>query len=540
MDRIVSGEDDSREGIGRGFVRSAWIVGLITLLSRLTGLLRVNTQARLLGTGDSADAFRIALQIPNLFRRLVGEGAISSSFVPVLVDYHRNRDPRALSLLIEKLFTLWSLALLVITGCGMVLALTLLTLWSGLLGDLGRAGAWPDEKMDLTAELTRWLFPYLIFIGLSAIGQGVLNTHGRFGLPAATSVVYNLVFIVAGLGLDALYPDEDAVWFFVVGVLVGGAAQFFLLVPSLWKRGIRFVPRWPLRDAGVREVLRLFVPGTFGAGVYQLNVLVSMMIAMSIPVAGAVASLDYSARLMEFVLGVFVFALSIVGLTTLSDQVAREDLGAVRQTTTQLLRLALFITLPSTVGLFVLGPEVIDLLLKWDAFDERSSELTWRAFQCHLPGLIFVGLNRVLVSAFYAFRDIWVPVALATVALVVNAVLCWTLSLTPLEHAGIALASSVSALVQSIGLLVIFRLRRDLLDLPALAGGLLRSVLAASGMGAVCYGMASWMPTDGSFWLRLGALLGVIGVGALVYFALARLLGAAEVDWILGRIRKKS
>ncbi len=532
-------KDSEEEGIGRSFVRSAWIVGIITLLSRLTGLLRVNTQARLLGTGDSADAFRIALQIPNLFRRLVGEGAITSSFVPVLVDYHRNRSPESLKLLIEKLYTLWSVALILITSCGIFLALSLLILWGGVLEQMGRDAAWSEEKLELTSSLTQWLFPYLIFIGLSAIGQGVLNTYGKFGLPAATSVIYNFVFILAGLGLDALYPDEEAAWFFVVGVLGGGAAQFLILLPSLWKRGIRFIPRWPFGDKGVKEVLKLFIPGTFGAGVYQVNVLVSMMIAMSIPIQGAVASLDYSSRLMEFVLGVFVFALSIVGLTTLSRHVADENLPAVKTTTTQLLRLALFITLPSTVGLFVLGPAIIELLLQWGAFDARSSELTWRAFQCHLPGLIFVGLNRVMVSAFYAFKDIWIPVGFATVALGVNAILCWVLSQTQLEHAGIALASSASALTQSIGLILVFKLKRDLVDLKGVLSALVRGIVASAIMGGVCYYAWGFIPTEGGFWLQGGALMGTITLGALIYFAISRLLGAPEVDWLLGKLKRR-
>ena len=516
-------EEENRSDARGRMLRSAFAVGALTLVSRVTGLLRETVHAHYLGTGLGADAFRVALLIPNVFRRLVGEGAVSSAFVPVFTRVVR-QEPGDVVRFSETFFSLWSMVLLAVTTLGMALA-------PSVLESLGAIGvAWTDEKLALTSQLTVGLFPYLLLIGLAAVAGGILNARGIFALPSATSILYNLAFIAAGLLLARRFAGESGpAWAFTIGVLAGGLLQLLVLLPELWRVGIRLRWRAPFGHPGVREVLRLLLPATFGAGVYQLNVLVANFLAMRLPGSGAVSALGYAGRLMEFVLGVFVFALSTVSLTTLSRQAAEGDRAGFRATLTEVLELTVFITTPSAVGLFLLQEPVIALLLQTGRFDRESAVLTAQAFQWYVPGLVLVGLNRVIVAGFYAQKDVWTPVRIGSASLVVNAFLSWAL-MGPLGHGGIALASTLAALFQIVWLFARFRLWGD--ERIAVRGPLLTWLRA----GAASFVMAGVVLLVKHFWIdpavgRIALGIGVgaaIAAGAVVYFAAASLLGAPE------------
>lgn len=514
-------------------LRSAGAIGVVTLLSRVTGLLREQCQAFFLGAGPTADAFRIAFLVPNLFRRFVGEGAMTAGLVPVLTGYVRKGDRESLVELIEKFFTLWTLILIVVTVLGMLLAGTVLAVWPV------DPGAWDPAKLELASDLMWWLFFYLGLVSLSAVGQAVLNAFGIFALPSATPLLFNLAFIAAGYGLQFVFPGPSAVWSFVIGILVGGVLQCAMLVPSLWKRGVRFRPRWPTAHPGLRESFSLLVKGTFGAGIYQINVFVSVLIAMSIPLEGAVSSLGYSSRLMEFVLGVFVFGLSTVGLTAMSRHVASEDREGLRVTTSKLLRLTFFISLPSTAGLLILARPIVDLILRFGAFDGAAADLTLRAFYLHAPGLVFVGMSRSLTNVFYAFREVGVVVRAGFVNLVVNLALCLWLSRTALEHGGIALASSIAAVVQAVVLVVVLQRRKKILLPRELIVSAFKTVLATAVMAAVCYWLSGYVnAAQGK--VELGLWTGAtILLSAAIFFGVAWLLGGAEVRTVLRVLRRR-
>ncbi len=517
-------------------LRSARAVGVITLVSRVTGLLRDAVRAHFLGTGAVADAFVLALQVPNLLRRLVGEGAVQSGVVPVLARVVHEEGREAMRALTERLYTLWTLALLAVTLAGIVLS-------GALLGQaLEGLSDWSPEKARLTVELNRWLFIYLFFIGLSALGQGVLNSFKVFALPAATPLLFNLCFIAAGLLFPLFFAntEETAAWAFTAGVLVGGLLQFAVLVPSLWKRGVRFRPRWRRADGdghrGVREVFRLLLPATVGAGVYQINVMVSVFIASTV-MGGAVSSLNHSGRVVEVILGVYVFALSTVSLTTLSQKAGAGDLDGYRDTASEVLRLVLFITVPSAIGLLVLRRPIVEVLFASGRFDDTSVELTVEALECHAPGLVFVGVSRELVTMFHAFKDTRTPMRVAVLNLVLNAVLCVLLSRTALRHAGVALASTLSVVVQAVALWWIFQRRRALIDMRGVAVSVGRALVAASVMGLACRAGLELLPADAGR-LGLGAFVAIeVAGGAAIYFAVARLLRAPEVGVLLGRRR---
>ena len=524
LDRETSGDDElSKEP---RLFRSAGAIGIVTLLSRITGLLRAQCQAFFLGTSAMADAFWVAFMIPNLFRRFVGEGAMSTGFVPILTRYLRKGDREGFLALVEKFYTLWTVVLLVVTVVGMLLAGVVLGLCQS---------SWGAEKIDLAVLLTRWLFPYLFLVSLSAVGQAVLNASGVFAFPASVSMFFNLAVISLAYSLQFVFPDEDPVWFLVAGILIGGVLQCLVLVPSLWKRGVRFRPRLPVGHEGLSESLSLLLTGTFGAGIFQINTLVSTVIAMSLALDGAISSLRYSALLMEFVLGIFVFGLSTVGLTALSRHVAVDDEVAVRDTTSKVLRFTIFLTVPSTVGLELVARPVIELTLGFGAFDSGSVDLTLHALRFHALGLVFVGVSRAMTSVFYAYKEVGLVVRAAAVNFVVNVILCYVLSRTFLLHGGIALASSIAALAQAAVLTVVLQRRKGILVPREIFHSTLRAVLASGVMAAVCYGLLRFVEAAEGRWM-LALWTGVtIAVGAAVYFVSSWLLGSQEMKLLLRR-----
>jgi putative peptidoglycan lipid II flippase len=517
----------------RGIIRSALAVGLITFLSRITGLIRESTMAHFLATGVGADAFRIALQIPGVFRRLVGEGAISSAFVPVFTRHVQKQDPHEIRIFAEKFYTLWTAGLLAITLAGVALA-------GGILLSLQGIVSWTPDRLALTASLTRWLFPYLFLVGLSAVAQGILNSYKVFALPSATPLLFNLAFIASGWLVAPLLEKEDVPYAFAGGVLAGGFLQIAILVPPIWKLGIRLRPRWPGGHPGVREVLRLLLPGAFGAGIYQINVCISSFLAMRIPAEGPVAALGYAGRLMEVVLGIFVFALSTVSLTTLSRQAASGDRPAFRATLSEVIRLTVFITVPSGIGLYLLRESVVSLIFRSGDFTPDSAALTIAAFEGYIPGIVIVGVNRILVSAFYAFQDTRTPVKVGAVNLAVNVAFC--LALMPsLAHVGIAAASTLAALVQGIWLVWTFTKReRDLLAAREILRSAARSILASVVLGGICLAFLQIAPAEERGKLVLGAwVLGTILAAAAAYFIAARILGAPEAGMLFQALRRR-
>ena len=513
-------------------VRSVLAVGAFTLLSRIAGLGRDATRAYFLGAGAVADAFQVAFMIPNVLRRLVGEGAVSSALVPVFTEYARDRSESEQVEFAERFLSFWIPFVAVVTAVGMIVSGAFVS----LAFSFGSFAA--PEKIALTASLTRFLFVYLFFVGVGAAFQGLLHARGIFAVPSAGPALFNLVFIaVAWWFAPGLDGERERVFVIAGAVLVGGAFQLALLVPLIWRGGVRPRFRWPFRDAGVRRVLVLFVPAVFGAGIYQINVLLSTVLAGRLDEEGAVTVLAYSNRLMEFVLGVYVFALGTVSLTSLSRLAAAGDDSEFREGLFAVLRWVLFITVPSAVGLFVLREPVLDLLFRAGAFDEKALAKTARAFRYHVPGVIFVGLSRILVNAFYARKDVATPVRIAAVNLVAHVGLAYALSEGEFSFAGIALASTVTAVLQVILLWSTLASRVSGLSPLRLAAPAARTVIAATAMGGVVWACVPWVD-DGVGKLELAWRLGaVISLGAGGFFAFAAATGLEEARHVVRGIQ---
>ncbi len=392
--------------------------------------------------GSSADAFLVAFRVPNFLRRLFAEGAFSQSFVPVLAEYKTHRSEAEVRRLVSEMAGTLGVLLLLVTVLGILIAPLLVVVFAP--GFLGHA-----DKFELTVTLLRLTFPYILFISLAALAAGVLNSYGRFGIPAFTPVLLNFSLIGAAL-LVSPRLQEPAIGL-AFGVLVAGVTQLVFQLPFVKGLGLLTWPRFGLGDAGVRRVLRLMLPAIFGVSVGQINLLLDMLLA-SFLVTGSISWLYYSDRLMEFPLGVFGIALATVILPSLARSHTRESVEEFSQTLDWALRAVWLIAAPAMLGLTLLAGPIIATLFQHGEFtatDTRMAARSLIAYALGLPGFILV---KVLAPGFFARQDTRTPVRFALASMVSNLVLNLALVL-PLAHAGLALATSLAAYVNA-GLLL--------------------------------------------------------------------------------------
>jgi len=497
--------------------RNTTVVGGLTLVSRVMGLVRDVVFAYLFATSAAMDAFFVAFKIPNYFRRLFGEGAFSQAFVPVFGEYHSKRGEPEVRALIARVAGVLGGALLLLTIVGV--------LFSQILIFPFAAGFYFDgsDQYGLAADMLRWTFPYLGFVSLCALAAGVLNTFGRFAIPAFTPVLLNVVLIVAALWLS---PQMDRpVMALAIGVFVAGAAQLAFQLPALSRIGMLPMPRWDLGHQGVRRVLRLMAPAAFGASVAQLNLLLDTLVATFL-ITGSVSWLYYSDRLMEFPLGVFAIALATVILPKLSREHANADPAGFSATLDHALRLAVLLALPAAVGLLVLAEATIITVFGHGAFGARDADLASWSLMAYAGGLMGFTMIKILAPGFFARQDTRTPVRIGLIALGVNLVLnlgfAVPLYLMGYEqaHAGLALATGIAATTNAA---LLFRaLRSDGCYRPATGWGALGlRVLAANSTMALLLLLLRGSPEA---WLASGSgervlrLLLLIVAGAASYF----------------------
>lgn len=516
----------------RDTVRSAGTIGLATLCSRLLGFVRDVLIARLFGTSAPAQAFAVAFRLPNVLRDLVGEGAANAAFVPVLTE-HRRRDPKEFWLMTGALVNLMAVVLAGIVLLGWLAAPWVVRVTApGFLAE--------PATFALTVRLTRWLFPYLWFIGLTALATGILNTLHHFTVPAYGPVLLNLAMI--GGVLWVAPSIQEPVFALALGVLVGGGLQLGVQVPLLMRRGWR--PGSPRRlvHPAIPQALRLLGPRALGSCVYQLNILVDTVCASlgTIVGPGAVAALYYATRLFQFPLAIVGTALAQASLPLLSAQALEPSREPLKRSVVVLLKMTMFLAIPSTVGLMMLGDTIVRILFERGAFTAYSTGITAQALVWYALGLsAYMGV-KILTNTCYALQDTATPVRTALVALGINVglnlVLMW-----PMGVGGLALATSVAS-----GCNLLWLWRHLQRRLGPLGGAQVwcsarRVLLAATAMAAVC-GLGRW---GGRPWLTAAssavqgtALLIVIGAAIGVFLAVCHRLGVEELQhlpWISAR-----
>ena len=504
----------------QGVVRAAGIVGFATLLSRILGYVRDMVIAYFFGTAASADAFFVAFRIPNLFRRLFAEGALTVAFIPIFTGYLVQESKESASRFVNAVFTLLSLILLLVSLLGIVFSPLIVKLMAwGFAAD-------PD-KFELTVLLTRIMFPYIFFVSLVALCMGILNALKHFAAPALSQVLLNLSMILSVVLLFRSFSQPVLTLAF--GVLVGGFLQLALQVPFLTRRGVTLTWQFNFAHPGLKKLVKLMLPAALGAAVYQVNMMVITMIASFLP-EGSVSYLYYSDRVFEFPVSVFGIALSTALLPALSEHVAKNEIEALKSTLTHALQLTFFITIPAMVGLGVLGLPIVRVLFERGAFTVEATALTAQALFCFNLGLWAVSGARVVVNVFYAFQDIWTPVKVTTLTIVVNLVLS-VLLIKPLKHSGLALAISLSSMVNLTVLLVILRVRLGKLGLKKVIFSSVKILFSSLLMGVVVYGIYhARLWASFQFPAReLVILLTSIVLGVIVFFTCAVLLKSEEL-----------
>ncbi|MFM7432396.1 MAG: murein biosynthesis integral membrane protein MurJ [Gammaproteobacteria bacterium] len=514
--------------MSRAIFKSTSVVGLTTLLSRVTGLLRDMVYSQAFGAGTLMDAFLVAFKIPNFLRRLFAEGAFSQSFVPVISEYKVRREQAEVRELVGGVVGTLGAVLFVVTLIGVVAAPIIILLFAP--GFTQEAG-----KYELAVDMLRWTFPYLFFISLTALFTGVLNSYGRFAVPAFTQVVMNLVMILFAIGI-ATHADNPGI-VLAIGVFVAGVAQVLIQLPAVAKLGLLSRPRWQPAAEGVRRIGKLMVPGIIGSSMTQISLLLDTLIA-SFLLTGSIAWLYYADRLMEFALGVFSIALATVILPRLSSQHSAGDTERFSATLDWSLRLVIVVVAPAAVGLLILAGPITATIFGYGEFSARDVQMTQYGLMAYSWGLIGFSLVKVLAPGYFARQDTKTPVRVGLIALAVNMGLNVGVVL-PAHYAGFAtpfvlLATStcISAAVNSF--LLLRGLRRDGVYRPA-AGWqalLLRVLVANLAMALVLIWAApaleSWVAAPPA--LRALRLAGCIGAGAVVYAAVLWLLGLRPKD----------
>jgi putative peptidoglycan lipid II flippase len=501
-------------------VRAAGVVGMATMLSRVFGFIRDMIVAGLFGAGLTTDAFFVAFRIPNLLRRLLAEGSLTVSFVPVFTEYLKNRTREEALELADIAFTALSILLVAVSLAGVLLSPVIVTVMApGFVKS--------PAQYDLAVFLTRMMFPYILLISLVALCMGILNSLRHFAAPALSPVVLNLAMILAALTLRGFF--REPIIALAVGVMAGGVLQLAMQWPFLVRMGVRLKPNFRFR---------LMLPAAFGAAIYQINIFVGTILASLLP-AGSVSYLYYADRIVELPLGVFAIAVGTATLPSFSEQVAQGRFDELKRTIAFSLRIILFITIPATVALIALRVPIISVLFQRGEFGVQSTLLTAQALLCYAVGLWAFSVIRIIVSAFYALQDTKAPMKAAIVALIVNAVLSVAL-MFPLQHGGLALATSIATAVNVGMLWVILRRRIGKLLGRDFYHSLGRTSLASLVMGGVILliGMIYPWNITGPFDARLIHLLLCIAGGASAFFTAACLLKSPETTAAIGSIRR--
>jgi putative peptidoglycan lipid II flippase len=515
----------------RRITEAATVVGGATLLSRIFGFLRDMIVAQLFGAGTATDAFFVAFRIPNLLRRLVGEGSLTVSFIPVYSSYLTQKSKEESEELVSVCFTVLAFFLLLLTATGI-----LFSPW--VVKIIAYGFSQDPEKFRLTVLLTRVMFPYIFFVGLVAWAMGVLNARKHFAGPALAPVLLNLAIIACALLLSARLGEP--VMALAVGVLLGGIAQLLFQVPFLRRQEIRLKLRFDLSHPGVRRVGALMAPSILGLAVTQLNVIVNTFLASYLP-EGSVSYLYYADRLLEFPMGIFAIAIATAVLPSLSEQAAKGKIKEVKETLSFALRLTFFVILPAMVGLVVLRTPILNLLFQRGVFSAFSTEMTAQALLYYALGLVAFAGVRIIAPVFYSLQDTKTPVKVAFVSLLSNAAL-GAILMFPLKHGGLALATSLAAGVNCALLAYLLRRKIGPMDIRRIFHSFAKNMIASILMGVTAYAIVYPGPweTSGITAEKVTLLGAAVGGGILVYGTVSYFLGGDEMRAAMKLARKKA
>ena len=508
-------------------------MAVATACSRIAGLARDVVVARLFGAGFATDAFFMAFTIPNLLRRFFGEGSLTAAFVPTFTEVYQQRGAEEAQKLANRCVTLLIIVMLVVVTAGV-----LASPW--IVKGIGYGFGEVSGKLELTDALNRLMFPYIGLVSVLALLTGILNVHGHFFLPSLSPLFLNLSMIASALLLGHRF--QQPVTALAIGVLIGGLMQLLLQYPALLHYRISFRFDWSFRgDQFLRRVVLLMLPGIAGVAIYQINVVVTRLMASFLP-EGSVSYLYYGQRLFEFPQGIFVVSLAQAALPAMSRQAASEDWDGLQESLRFALALIAIFSLPAIVGLILCAEPVYSLFFMGGAFDLTALRNSALTLTCFAPGLIFVGMSRIAAQTFYALKDTKTPVRVSFWTLLVNAG-CGLLLMFPLQHFGLAIALTLASAFNALCLLWLLRRRVGPFMQGALLSPLVRSVPGCLVMAVGVYlmlGVVNWQQ-GGQTFLKWTVLLGAVAVGIVSYFSIGLLFRVEQIHqgWELIKKRKK-
>lgn len=514
--------------------RSAGAVSGAVMCSRVLGLVREQIFAGMFGAGYAYDAFVVAFRIPNLLRDLFGEGALSAAFVTVFSDYDAKRGENATWQLAGTVLTFFAVFLSLLTLAGIYLTPIIVNL-------LAPGFQLVPGKSELTVHLTRIMFPFLIFIALAAVVMGILNTRGRFFVPAMASSFFNLGSIIGGVSLALLFPriGQPAIAGMAWGTLIGGLFQLLIQLPSLRRVGFTFRPRLTLWDPGLKRVLLLMLPATIGLSATQINIFVNTNFAASCA-EGSVSWLNYAFRLVQLPIGIFGVAFSIAVMPLLGRQAAEKDLTGLQQTFNSSLIMVLSLTIPATAGLVLLAEPVIRLIFEHGAFNASDTGRTAEALAYYALGLFAYSAVKVMVPVFYALGQTRYPVIGSFIAVAANIIII-TLTIGHFQHKAIALSTSCSMTLNFLFLGLVLYRRLEGFSLRPLLAGSGKIAAASLVMAGAVWALKTWLSSllHGGIALQVLAVLGIIGAGALVYYLILLSLKLPELTIVTEKILQR-
>jgi putative peptidoglycan lipid II flippase len=509
-------------------LKSASIISMVTVVSRILGYVREQRVALLLGTTAAADAYNLAYRIPNLFRRLVAEGSMTASFIPVFTTYMREKSKEEIWEFANKLF--WTLALLVavITVFGMVFSPVVVHLFAG-----------QNVPEQQATDLNRIVFPYLFFVALAALSMGILNSFHIFGLPAATPVMLNVATIAFTFAIFRSHFKDPATAI-VVGVLVGGVLQFLMQVPTLVRKGMKFDFGISFSHPGIKNVARLMAPRLFGIGIGQINLFIDTRFATAaIMPIGSLAALNIADRVMELVLGGYAIAVATAILPMMSHQAAAKDIDSLKRTLAFSVRIVAFITVPAALGLMILREPVIRVLFQHGQFVASSTRLTARALLYYSIGLPALASVKLVVPAFYSTGDTKTPVVVASISLVINIllnVMFIKFFFARVQNGGPALATAIACFFDFFALFIIFRVRYGSLGMIEVLRSFAKISLCSGVMGVAC-GVANHytaFAAHSRFLIQLLVFGATIAGATALYLVMAWLVRCHEIHEVYG------
>jgi putative peptidoglycan lipid II flippase len=514
--------------------KSAGTVSIAVMCSRVLGLVREQIFAGMFGASMAYDAFVVAFRIPNLLRDLFAEGALSAAFITVFTDYDTNRSKEETWRLASNVLVFFGILLSLLTLLGIFFADPLVNLLASHFSII-------DGKIALTVLLTRVMLPFLVVISLSAVVMGILNSRGKFFVPAMASAFFNLGSIIGGVSLAFILPrfGQPAIVGMAIGTLIGGMLQLLMQFPTLFRSGFRFTPRLRLKDPGLKRIITLMIPAVIGLSPTQINIFINTNFASSC-VEGSVSWLNYAFRLVQLPIGVFGVALSIAAMPVLAKHAAKKDISGMKETMVSSLTMVFSLTIPATIGLMLLAKPIIHIIFERGAFTAFDTVATANTLTLYAIGLFAYSSNKILVPVFYALEDTKYPLIASFIAVGTN-ILIITLTIDSFQHLAIALSTSCSMILNFLFLSIVLYIRTGGYSVRYLLRALGKILVAGTMMALLLLlGRNFFMAQlNGDLFQACLILFILIAGSATFYGGLLHLMKLQELTSVTSKIRER-